>query len=56
MTNENNSNEEEIERTLKFIKKELYKTNELKKLLWEFMHENPVITLNPVNDDEKTSN
>jgi hypothetical protein len=35
----------EIEETLRWIQIEIYKTNELLQLLWEFLHENPVISI-----------
>lgn len=40
-----------IQKALRSIKIEIHKTNELLKLLWEFMHENPVIVITLATHD-----
>ena len=46
----------QIQKALRGIKIEMHKTNELLKLLWEFMHENPVIAVTLAADNEITDN
>ena len=46
----------EIQKALRGIKIEIHKTNELLKLLWEFMHENPVIAITLATHDTGSEN